>query len=357
MSEKFGFGIIGTGIISSWHAAGIKAHPDAQIVAVYNRTKSKAEEFAQKYRCAVYDDLNELLKRDDIHAVCVCTASGLHTEQSITALEAGKHVLVEKPMATNLKDATDMIRAARNNNLKLGVIFQKRTSSEVKRLKDAVADGTFGKIVFGDASLKYWRNQAYYDSGAWRGTWEFDGGGCSMNQGIHGIDILLYIMGVDVARIYAKIDTVCHTIEVEDVAVGLLTYKNGAYGCLKTATTVNPGQGNIIEINGTQGTAILIDDVITNWAVSDSKDVLAEEKLSQSTADVRKSGASSSTDFSTRGHIIQIENFVSAVRNEEPLICSGEEGRKSVHLIMALYESARRKEEVSLDELLDGLEL
>jgi len=356
MSDTFGFGIIGTGSISSWHAAGIEAHPDGKIVAVSNRTRSKAEKFAEKYRCDVEDDWRELIKRDDVQAVCICTASGLHARQSIAASEAGKHVLVEKPMAVNLKDATDMILAARENNVKLGVIFQKRTEDAPKSLKKAVSDGIFGKIIFGDASLKWWRNQAYYDSGAWRGTWELDGGGCTMNQGIHGIDILLYIMGVDVEKVYAKTDTAAHDIEVEDIAIGILTYKNGAYGRLQTSTAVNPGQGNIIEINGILGTAILTDDTITSWSVSDSKDILAEKTIFESEAR-RSASASNPADLSMKGHIIQVSNFIDAVRKGEELICSGEEGRKSLHLIIALYESARRGEEIRLDELLDGLEI
>lgn len=350
MAETIGFAILGTGIISEWHAAGIEAHPNGKIIAAYNRTARKAEEFAEKHGCLAIDDLHELLERDDIHAVCVCTASGAHAEQSIAALEAGKHVLVEKPMATTLADATAMIEAARDNTLQLGVIFQKRTSPAVQRIRNAVADGVFGKIVFGDAALKYWRNQAYYDSGAWRGTWEMDGGGCTMNQGIHGIDLLLYLMGTEVESIYAKTATVAHDIEVEDIALALLSYANGAYGRIETATAVNPGQENTIEINGTRGSVILVEDTITSWAVSNSEEILAAETIAAGEL-VGKGGASSPTDISVKGHSIQIANFISALNTGEELICSGEEGRKSLHLITALYESARRGEEVFLYEI------
>ena len=349
MGNTVGFGIIGTGIISSWHAAGIEAHPDGKLVAVSNRTRSKAVSFAEQHNCGVIDDWRDLTQREDIQAVCICTASGLHATQSIAACEAGKHVLVEKPMATNLNDATNMIHAARDNDVKLGVIFQKRTEAAVIRLKNAVSDGTFGKIIFGDASIKWWRNQAYYDSGTWRGTWALDGGGCTMNQGIHGIDILLYIMGTDVESIYARTDTVAHDIEVEDIAIGILKYKNGAYGRLQISTAVNPGQASIIEINGTHGTAILTDDTITTWAVSDSKELPAEENTVTSEKP-HSGGSSNPADISMSGHIRQVANFISALQNKDKLICSGEEGRKSLHLILALYESARRGKEVKLDE-------
>lgn len=349
MSEPFGFGIIGAGIISAWHAAGIEAYPDSRLVAVASRSRERAEKFAAEHNCAVMYDWREMINRDDIQAVCVCTPSGLHAGQSIAAACAGKHVLVEKPMAITLRECNEMIGAARDNGVKLGVIFQKRTDEAPNRLKKGVEDGVFGKIFFGDASIKYWRSQAYYDSGDWRGTWALDGGGCSMNQGIHGIDLLLYIMG-DVESIHAKTDTVAHTIEVEDIAIALLRYRNGAYGRLQTATAVNPGQGIYIEVNGTLGTASLADETITGWAVSDSKEKLAVETVAG--AEVKRSAAASSaTSFATRGHIIQVANLISAVRTGENLICSGEEGRRSVHLIMALYESARRGEEVKLDEL------
>ncbi len=349
MSEPFGFGIIGAGVISAWHAAGIEAHPEGRIAAIASRSRERAEKFALERRCALVADWREMVKRDDIQAVCICTPSGLHAEQAIAAAEAGKHVLVEKPMAITLRECDEMIRAARDNGVKLGVIFQKRTDEAPNRLKRAVENGTFGKVFFGDASIKYWRNQAYYDSGDWRGTRALDGGGCTMNQGIHGIDILLHIMG-DVESVYAKTDTVAHDIEVEDIAIALLRYKNGAYGRLQTATAVNPGQGVYIEINGALGTGALADDTITSWAVSGSKETLAEETIPASRAE-RSAAASSSTSFATRGHIIQVANLISAARTGETLICSGEEGRRSVHLIMAIYESARRGAEVHLDEL------
>ena len=134
------------------------------------------------------------------------------------------------------------------------MIFQKRTEEAPQRIKQAIADGVFGKMAFGDASIKYWRNQAYYDSADWRSTWAKEGGGASMTQGTHGIDLLLFMMG-DVEKIYAWMDTFAHTrIEVEDIALALLKFKNGAYGRLQTATATNPGQGNVFEFNGTCGT-------------------------------------------------------------------------------------------------------
>lgn len=343
--------MIGSGVISEYHAQAIKAQQNGKIVAVSDIVRKSADNFAAKYNCEVTDDWKKMIARDDIDAVCVCTPTGLHAQQSIAAAKAGKHILVEKTMAIKVKDATEMIHVARDNGVKLGVIYQKRTEEAPNRIKKAIEDGVFGKMIFGDASIKYWRNQAYYDSAAWRGTWEHEGGGSSITQGSHGIDLLLYMMG-DVEKIYAKIDTVAHKdIEVEDIAIAILTYKNGAYGRLQTASATNPGQGNVFDINGTHGTALLVEDKITSWAVSGSKDTLAKETITEVKG---KAGtaASSATQFPVEGHIIQVKNFIAAVRTGEELICSGEEGRRSLQLIEALYESARRGEEVYVDEVL-----
>lgn len=351
---EFRFGIIGAGIISAYHAKAVEEHPDGVIAVLAEINPTRAAEFAAEHKCEVEPDWKKMIKRDDIDAVCVCSPSGLHAEHAIAAAEAGKHVLVEKSMAITVKDATDMIIAARDNNVKLGVIFQKRTEEAPNRVRKAVAGGTFGRIVFADVSAKYWRNQAYYDSADWRGTWAQEGGGATMTQGIHAIDLMLYMMG-DVEKIYAKYDTVAHErIEVEDMALAILTYKNGAYGTLHTASSVNPGLGNVFHINGTHGSTTLVEDVITSWAVSDSKDTVAQETI----ADVKgKAGtaASSASQFPVEGHIKQVANFIDAVRTGAPLVCDGVDGRRSLALIEALYQSARRKEEVYVDEMLKGM--
>jgi len=356
MGEKFRFGIIGAGVISSYHARAIKSHPDGEIVAVVDVNKARAEKIAAEFGGEAMTDLEAMLKRPDIDAVCVCSPTYLHAEHSLAAIRAKKHVIVEKSMATNLSDATLMIREAKDKNVKLAVIFQKRTEAAPQKIKKAISEGVFGRMVFGDASIKYWRNQAYYDSADWRGTWAMEGGGAAMTQGSHGIDLLLYMMG-DVEKIYAWIDTVAHVrIEVEDVALALLKFKNGAYGRLEASTATNPGQGNVFELNGTQGTVILVEDTITSWAVSSSKEILAQETIVGVKGEA-SSAASSATTFPVEGHIKQIANFIAAVRGQEELICDGYEGRRSLHLITALYESARRGEEVYLDELIKGLEV
>ncbi len=352
MEDTLRFGIIGSGVISEYHAHAIKAQPDGKIVAVADIVRENAEKFAAKHNCEAMTDWEQMIRRDDIDAVCVCTPTGLHAGQAIAAAKAGKHVIVEKTMAIKLADATEMIHVAKEQGVKLAVIYQKRTEEAPNRIKKAIEEGVFGKMIFGDASIKYWRNQAYYDSADWRGTWKYEGGGSTITQGSHGIDLILYMMG-DAKTVYAKIDTVAHErIEVEDISIALLTFKNGAYGRLETASATNPGQGNVFEINGTLGTAILVEDKITSWAVSDSKDTLARETIAEVKGEAG-TAASDSKTFPVEGHIIQVRNFIDAIKKGERLICSGEEGRRSLQLITAIYESARRGEEVYFDEMLE----
>ncbi|MFC1608228.1 Gfo/Idh/MocA family protein [Candidatus Latescibacterota bacterium] len=351
MSDTFNFGVIGAGVISQYHSKAIEEQPDGKIIAVADPFKASADKFAAEHNCEVHSDWQEMVKRDDIDAVCVCTPTGLHAEHALGALKAGKHVIVEKSMAITLKEATDMIRLAQDKDRKLAVIFQKRTEGAPNRIKKAIADGLFGKLVYGDASMKYWRNQDYYDSASWRGTWAGEGGGATMTQGTHGIDLLLYMMG-DIESIYGKTDMVAHEgIEVEDVSIALLKFKNGAFGRIQSCTAGNPGMGNIFEINGTLGSAVLVEDTITSWAFSNSKDEIAKETIE----DVKGEAGTAASDakvFPVEGHIKQMRNFIDAARSGVELICSGEEGRRSLALILALYESARRKEEVIMDEFL-----
>jgi len=353
---EFRFGMIGAGIISAYHAKAIEEHPDGVIAVMCDLDEKRGAEFGEEHNCEHMTDWKAMIARDDLDAVCVCSPSGLHGEHAAGIANAGKHVLVEKSMAINVKDATDMIVAARENNVKLGVIFQKRTDEAPNRIKKAVEDGEFGKIIFADVSAKYWRDQAYYDSADWRGTWDQEGGGATMTQGIHAIDLMLYMMG-DVEKIYAKFDMVAHErIEVEDMALALLTYKNGALGSLHTASSTNPGQGNEFHINGTHGSVNLIEDNITSWATSDSKDTLAAETIGDVTGKAG-SAASSASQFPVEGHIKQVANFIDAVRTGAPLVCDGIDGRRSLALIEALYLSSRRQEEVFVDEILKGLDV
>ncbi len=357
MAKTYGFGIIGAGVISAYHAEAIKATPGAEIRAVADPVPGRAAEFAAKHGGRGFEDWKEMVRQPDVDCVCVCTPSGLHAEHALGAMQAGKHVIVEKPMTIRLEDGALMLKTAREKGVTLAVVSQLRTTEPIRRLKQAIAEGVFGKLVNVDVLIKYWRNQAYYDQANWRGTWAMDGGGSTMNQGCHGVDEMHFLVG-PVASVYAKCATVAHKIEVEDLAVALLTFKNGALGHILTSTVTNPGTGNRIEINGTQGTAVLDDKGIQSWAVAPSKEELAQETIDAGAgAGKNVAGGSAVTGFDASGHTAQIKNFIAAIEGREALICPARDGFEDLLLILALYESSRQNKEIALADMTKGLEM
>ena len=200
--KKLGFGIVGCGVISEWHARAISGIEGIVLVGATDRNQDSREKFAGKFGIVAFDTYEQMLACRDIDVVCICTPSGLHSSMAVQAADAGKHIIVEKPMALNLEQADQIIRACDRNYVKLTVISQLRFTEAVSRMKDAVDQGLPGKLVMGNLYMKYYRSQEYYDSSSWRGTWAMDGGGALMNQGIHGIDLLQYIMG-DVKSVFA----------------------------------------------------------------------------------------------------------------------------------------------------------
>src|SRR4051812_28321039 len=251
-AEELGFAIIGAGMVARYHATAIERTPGARLVAICRSDPARAEETAAQFGVPCLADYTDLLARDDVDAVCICTPSGLHAQQTIAAARAGKHVLVEKPMALTLADADAMIAACAQAGVQLGVALQRRTDPEFQRVQAAVAAGELGRIVLGSISIPYLRQQSYYDSADWRGTWALDGGGVLMNQGIHLVDLLLWLIG-DAAEVRATAATLAHTIEVEDCLTATLRFVNRALGSVTATTAAAPGSPHGVEIYGDRG--------------------------------------------------------------------------------------------------------
>ncbi|UQZ86327.1 Glucose--fructose oxidoreductase precursor [Paenibacillus konkukensis] len=342
-SGKIKFAIIGAGVIAPLHAGAIRAHPEAELVAVADSVKEKAQKLANEYGVPfVYEHIGQLLEQCEVDAVCVCLPSGLHGEAVIAAAEAGKHVLCEKPLDITLKSMDAMIAACRNHKVKLATVFQKRTTELAIRTRQAVQQGKLGKLVLGDAYLKYYRSPEYYRSADWRGTWEIDGGGALMNQGVHGVDIIRWIMG-DVDSVFAYAAPLVRDIEVEDTAVAVVKYRNGAFGVIQGATSVNPGQEPRFEIHGEHGSIVYADSGIKLWKTADG-----EEPPVIAAAERRAEGSDNPHDISEDGHYMLLDDLIRAIREDREPLISGEEARKSVELILAIYESARTGKEVKL---------
>ncbi len=345
-----GFGIVGCGVIAPWHLAGIRECEGADAVAVSDTRGDLAKDFAGEHGIPrYYNDYKEMVRDENVDVVCICTPSGLHGEIGAVAAEAGKHVLTEKPIEITLEATDRLIQACSENGVKLGVIFQSRTYDAVKRVRETVQSGGLGKMVLGDAYIKWYRSREYYESGGWRGTWKYDGGGALMNQSIHGIDMLLWIMG-DVESVYARAEHLVRDIEVEDTAVAVMQYANGALGVLQGTTSCNPGEPATHMFHGDRGTIVLQEGLITRWAVTDEKDGLAEDKPVGDRAE-RSGGTSDPKAISASGHIALVADMADAVRNGRDPAITGESARKSVQLITAVYESARTSSEVRVSEL------
>jgi predicted dehydrogenase len=340
MAETVGYGIIGCGVIAPWHARTIvEFTKGAKLVAVADSVPEKAKALAEKFGVAhVYADPHELLARPDIQAVSVCTPSGMHGDWVIAAAAAGKHVMTEKPMEIQLAKIDAMIDACRRHNTRLGVIFQRRTSPMWQKIRETVQSGKLGRMVLGDAYLKYFRSQENYDSGAWRGTWALDGGGALMNQGVHLVDQLQWIMG-PVTSVYSHADHLVRRIEVEDTTVSVLRFQSGAFGVLEGTTSV-VGMDHRLEFHGDQGTITVYGERIEKWNVPGEEMPTFEPAAGSMSADPSAIGLT--------GHIIQLQDFVDAIREDRRPMVAGEDGRAAVEIILAVYRSARTGQPVEL---------
>src|SRR5215218_5133354 len=258
--EKLRFGILGCGVIGPHHARAIAGLQSAELVAVADVVPELAEKLAGEYGCSPYPSLEEMLSSVDLDAICVCTPSGMHVEDAITALEAGKDVVIEKPVDVTLKAADRLLEVQRATGGKVAVVSQHRFDAATQAVHEAVGRGEFGRLTSGSAEVRWWRSQSYYDSGGWRGTWELDGGGVLINQAIHSIDLLQWLMG-PVVEVTAYTGLLAHErIEVEDTAVTILTFSGGALGTIVATTAAYPGLTTTIAVHGDKGSAIIDND-------------------------------------------------------------------------------------------------
>jgi predicted dehydrogenase len=345
-----GFGIVGCGMIAEYHTRAIHEIPGARVVAAFSRSAANGAKIAALAggECRVYGDLEEMLAHPGLDVVCVCTPSGAHRDPAVLAARAGKHVVVEKPLEITLDRCDDIIRACDEAGVRLCTIFPSRYSKANILLKEAIDAGRFGRLTLGDTYVKWWRTQEYYDSGGWRGTWELDGGGALMNQAIHNVDLLQWLMG-DVASVQAITATLAHErIEVEDTAVAALRFRNEALGVIEAATSAYPGLLKRTEIHGDRGSARVEQDDVTLWEFQVKAPSDAEVFAAMAAPAGSKAGASDPRGISHLGHRDQLADFLAAIDSGRPAAVDGREGRKSVEIIRAIYQSARTGQAVAL---------
>ncbi|PZX61319.1 putative dehydrogenase [Algoriphagus ratkowskyi] len=338
---KLKIGIVGTGAITGKHADAIAEIENAELVALCSSSSERAQAAKEKFGIDTYSDISAFLTHPELDIVCICTASGHHMEAGLLAAKAGKHLLIEKPIEINLGRADQLIEACEKYGVRLGVIFQNRFSADYLKLKAAVQEGRFGKLLMGNAHVNWYRAPEYYSGSPWKGTLEGDGGGAFMNQGIHTVDLLLDIMG-DVKSVFAKVKTALHPIEGEDLGTALVTFENKALGNITASTALYPGLPERLEIFGKCGSAVLEAGKIVQWSIlgEEPEPIIADSNTGSGAADPMAIGHGL--------HRAQWEHYLKAVENNEPLLVEGNMARKSVELIRAIYKSSELEKEVEL---------
>jgi UDP-N-acetyl-2-amino-2-deoxyglucuronate dehydrogenase len=331
----FHVGLIGGGNISETHARAARAISGVEIAAVYGTNFEKVRRFCRDHGGTPFDDFSAFLTHRPMDLVIIGSPSGLHAAQGIAAAKQGLHVLTEKPIDISTRRADELIEAAGRARVKLGVIFQDRMKPHIRQLKDWIDHGVLGKPLLADARVKWYRPPEYYANSRWRGTLELDGGGALINQGIHTIDLLRWLLG-EVSRVQAQTATELHAIEAEDTATAILEFASGALGLFHSTTAAYPGYPRRVEISGTEGTVILEHDQIIAADLRKAPD----ERPGIAPRDENQS-ASSAVVSDVRGHQAVIEDFLSAIQKNTVPACDGQEGRRSLALVEAIYRAAR----------------
>jgi len=347
-------GIVGLGKVAHLHAKALGETGNAIFSGACSRTLSKAEDFAARYGAKPYHDIAAMVREEQLDLVIICTPHPNHLEPTLKALEAGAHVLVEKPLASTLQDCDAMIRAAGEANLKLGVVSQRRWYPPTLRVKKAIDEGKIGKPILGTVNMLGWRDQAYYQSDAWRGSWEMEGGGVMVNQAPHQLDLFCWLMG-PVEELYGSWANLNHPyIEVEDTALAIVKFKSGALGNIILSNCQKPGIFGKVQVHGengasvgvqTEGGAMFIAGMapISEPPVNDLWTIPGEEKMLD---EFHREDQALFEQVDPMVHFIrlQIEEFVEALdQNRDPLV-TGEEGRKAVELFTAIYRCRRDRE-------------
>lgn len=328
-----GVAVAGCGMIGGVHVAALKGIPDARAVGAWSRSPERTAAFAAEHRILGYQSFPELLSDPAVQAVIICLPSGYHAEYGIQAAQAGKHVIVEKPIDVTEARAQSLIEACRKAGRHLSVVFQNRYSSAALKVKRALDAGVLGPLVLGDAYVKWWRSPQYYAGSPWRGTRAIDGGGALINQSIHTIDLLQWFMG-GARRVSGLVRTSTHAIESEDLGIATVEFLGGAVGVIEGTTAVQPGFKERLEIHGRKGSVTMEGGFVTSWKVEGASEA---DYLDPQPVAV---GGSASPVISHERHQAQLADILAAIQAGRPSPVSGEEGLKALKIVLGIYESS-----------------
>ncbi len=336
-----GCAIVGCGMIARFHARALADVPGTRVVALVGRSPANADKMRQELGldCDITTDLRDVVQRKDVDLVIITTPSGAHMEPAVLAASAGKHVVVEKPLEITLERCDRIIDACDRHRVQLCTIFPSRFGDANQALKQAITQGRFGRLTLGETTCKWWRPQSYYDEGGWKGTQALDGGGALMNQAIHNVDLLLWMMG-PVTHLSGLTATLAHErIEVEDTAVACLRFKNGALGVIQATTSVWPGLPKTIGVHGDKGSVVIEQDDLLRWEFDPpaAADQAIRERFAQKSG--ASGGSSNPAAISHVGHARQLADFVAAIQSGRAPLVDGREGRRAVAVILGIYEA------------------
>ncbi len=340
MKSEVGFGIVGTGMIAAVHANAIQGLRNATLTGVYDLHPEKARRFAEDHHCRAFDTFESFLACPEIQAVTIATPSGMHADAAIPSARAGKHILCEKPLEVTLERTDAIIRTCRENGVFLSPVFQSRFSEPVRMVREAIVKGRFGRMLLASTRMRWYRDDSYYGNSGWRGTWKMDGGGALMNQAIHMVDLLLYLNG-PAAEVSAFAGTLTHAIEVEDNLCAAVRYRNGSFGTIEVSTSCKPGFPRVLELSGSDGSAVIEEDRIARWTFSEIQPDDEEIRRSIPGTSPDAAGGSHPANIPFAAHAKQIGELADAILQNRPPNPDGLEGRRAVELIRGIYESVR----------------
>jgi UDP-N-acetyl-2-amino-2-deoxyglucuronate dehydrogenase len=344
--KVWNFGIIGAGLIADFHARVIEDIDNAKLAGFFDIVGERSKKPAEEFSVTAFESLDEMLADDRIDVVSIATASGAHMNPVLAAAKSGKHVLCEKPLEVTLERIDAMIEAHAKSGTVLGGIFQYRFDDAVAPLKEAIDSGRFGKITYAGVYVPWWRSDEYYQN-SWHGTWKLDGGGALMNQSIHMVDLLCYLVG-PIDSVQAFVATLGHPqIEAEDTATAVVRFAGGALGVIYGTTASYPGRFRRFEISGTKGTVVYLEDSFTTWQFAEERP--EDEQIRRQFGKVKgMGGVADPAAISYENHRRNFKTFIDSLESGQDFFIDGNEARKAVEVILAIYKSAKEHKAVKL---------
>jgi predicted dehydrogenase len=349
--EALKTGLVGCGKVGHLHAKALSRLPESRFVAACDSDFQRAQQFAAEYKVQAYRDVEEMIAQSELESLNVCTPHPLHADSAVKAAQAGVHVLIEKPLASSLEDCDAILDAANKRGVKIGTVCQRRFYAPCQRIRRAIDEGKIGRPVLGSVAMYGWRDQAYYKSDPWRGTWKGEGGGVLVNQAPHQLDLLQWYMG-PIDELFGFWDNLNHPyIEVEDTAIALLRFKNGALGNIAVSNAQNPALYGKVYVHGSNGASVGVQtdggamfiagmSTITEPPINDLWTVPGEQELLKRWQK-EDSDLFNSINAMEYYHQVQIEDFLQAIIQARDPLVTGEEGRKTVEIFSAIYRSQR----------------